>query len=104
MVMQDHQSCWLTDGDMTIWFNQWRIDLAELGFAKAIDKANGDGSIKIPPDQLAKIINIDETALSLDGNQGRCGGRPPFNSVIPTSKGAVPESRKVTKLQPSHVD
>ena len=46
--------------------------LKELGFATEKE----EGGIDIPNAQLERIINIDETALSLDGADGRCGGRP----------------------------
>jgi hypothetical protein len=46
--------------------------LVELGFATRGD----DGKVKIPEDQLRFIINFNETCLSLDGTEGRRGGRP----------------------------
>ena len=56
-----------------MWFSQWETDLVDLGFAHWQQKR----SVIIPPKQLlGRIINIDETALSLDGANGCSGGRP----------------------------
>ena len=66
---------------LTMWFNNWGHDLVQLGFAT---KLNDDGDIHIPDDQLGRIINFDETCLSLDGSGNR-GGRPEvvfFNPLL----------------------
>jgi hypothetical protein len=52
-----------------------------LGFAR--EKTNldinlpEDGCVIISDEQRERIINLDETALTLDGTRGRNGGRPP---------------------------
>ena len=61
---------WTTAKNLRMWFNNWAHDLVELGFAI---KLNDDGEIHIPDDQLGRIINFDETCLSLDGS-GKRGG------------------------------
>ena len=43
-----------------------------LGFGSTRD----DRSFHVPEDQLRQIINLDELALLLDGNDGTCRGRP----------------------------
>ena len=55
-----------------MWFNNWGRDLVELGFTS---QPNNNEDIHIPNDQIARIINFDETCLSLDGS-GRRGGKP----------------------------
>ncbi len=45
----------------------------DLGFA--VRAADGT-TVTIPDKQLPFIINFDETCLSLDGTEGRKGGRP----------------------------
>ena len=73
---------WTTAKNLTMWFNNWGHDLVQLGFAT---KLNDDGDIHIPDDQLGRIVNFDETCLSLDGSGNR-GGRPEvvfFNSLLP---------------------
>jgi hypothetical protein len=47
--------------------------LVDLGFA--VRAADGT-TVTIPDEQLPFIINFDETCLSLDGTEGRRGGRP----------------------------
>ncbi len=46
--------------------------MVELGFT--IRDANG--KIAISAEQLYFILNFDETCLSMDGSEGRRGGRP----------------------------
>ena len=82
--MEERRTRWTTYSKLNMWFNQWETDLVDLGFAYRQE----DGSVVIPPKQLGRIINIDETALSLDGANGRCGGRPRvqfYHSSIPVS-------------------
>ena len=70
--MEERRTRWTTYSNISIWFDKWEYDLKDLGFATD----NEGGGINIPLNQLQRIINIDETALSLDGAAGRCGGRP----------------------------
>jgi hypothetical protein len=56
-----------------MWFDTWENNLVTLGFATRKDGAKG---IAIAPDQLVRILNFDETALSLDGSVTSAGGRP----------------------------
>ena len=81
--MEERRSRWTTYSNINMWFNQWETNLLELGFAY-----RQNGSIVIPPRQLKHIINIDKTALSLDGANGHCGGRPRvefYHSSLPAS-------------------
>ncbi len=64
---------WNTFENLNQWFNTWSETLLELGFAY---RDNTTGEIMIKPEQLKNIVNIDETCLSLDGNEGQRGGRP----------------------------
>jgi hypothetical protein len=54
------------------WFDNREFDLVDLGFAVRA----ADGKVTILDEQLRFIINFDETCLSLDGTEGRRGGRP----------------------------
>ncbi len=70
LEMQEAQQIqWTTAKNLRMWFNNWGHDV-QLGFAT---KLNGDGDIHIPDDQLGRIINFDETCLSLDGSGSRGG-------------------------------
>ena len=69
----DRGSKWTTYSNLKVQFNRWKQqDLMELKFGSE-DK---EGSLVIPNNQLARIFNINETRLSLDGADGQCGGRP----------------------------
>ena len=77
---------WTTYYNLKSWFNNWERDLLELGFAKKVD-----GKTIIPEDQLARILNIDETCLVMDGSSSQRGGRP---AVVFTS-GALPNLKQL---------
>ncbi len=63
---------WTTYSNLKSWFDNWERDLVDLGFAYKDD----DGKVIIPPEQLARIMNIDETALIMDASTSQRGGRP----------------------------
>ena len=65
---------WLTTySNLKPWFDSWKRNLVDLGFATiAVDD---QGKIDIPDNQLSRILNLDESCLSLNGNERR-GGRP----------------------------
>ena len=64
---------WTKRKYLQMWFDTWEASLIKLGFAK---RSEVDGHIEIPDDQLARILNFDETCLSLDGSGSAAGGRP----------------------------
>ena len=77
--IEERKTCWTTYSKVNMWFNQWEKYLVDLlDFAQLL---NGS--------ELGRLINIDETALSLDGANGCCaGGRLRvefYNSSMPVS-------------------
>jgi hypothetical protein len=89
---------WTTAKNLRMWFNNWGHDLVQLGFGTQL---NDDGDIHIPENQLGRIINFNETCLSLDGSGNR-GGRPEvvfFNSKLPQlGRGASKSSLTTTMI------
>ena len=71
---------WCTYRNLKMWFGKWRQRLEELGFGYTDD----DGKFVIPEDQLRRILNLDETNLSVDGSNQRRGGRPAVAFVNPS--------------------
>jgi len=71
-IAEDRRVLWTTEENISCWFTNWEFDLVDLGFASR----GADGTVTIPEEQLYYIINFDETCLSLDGSEGRRGGRP----------------------------
>ena len=69
---EDRRVQWTSYANLKLWFDNWRRKIVELGFATVTN----EGEAIIPPQQLARIINLDETCLSLDGSKGPRGGRP----------------------------
>ena len=63
---------WTTYNNIKMWFENWENDLVELGFAFRDEK----GDVIIPKEQMRRILNVDESCLSLDGSKGARGGRP----------------------------
>ena len=69
---EDRRIKWTTYYNLKTWFDSWQEDLIELGFAH-YDEEN---KVVIPSDKLARILNVDETCLVLDGSKCNRGGRP----------------------------
>ena len=61
-----------TYNNLKSWFDNWEHELGDLGFSER-DK---EGELYIPVEQLSRIINVDESCLSLDGSNGNRCGRP----------------------------
>ena len=55
-------------------FSNWRSTLLELGFGYKNEEK--EGSFIIPPEQMRRILNLDETSILFDGSNGWAGGRP----------------------------
>jgi len=70
--VEDRRLRWTTYSNLKLWFDSWAEDIVDLGFGYI----DADGNIEIPIDQLARILNLDESCLSLDGSKERRGGRP----------------------------
>ena len=70
--VEERRILWTTYKNLKMWFNNWKLDLLNLGFATQ----NLEGDVTISENQLYRIINLDETCLSLDGSKGNRGGRP----------------------------
>jgi len=71
-IAEDRHVRWTTHSKIESWFKNWEYDLVDLGFATR----DADGKVAIIPKQLRNILNFDETCPSLDGMDGRRGGRP----------------------------
>ncbi len=68
---EDRRICWTTHKNISLWFDNWEEDIVALGF-----RTRGNtGKVHIPPKQLKRIGNFDETCLSLNGSSTVCGGR-----------------------------
>jgi hypothetical protein len=94
---------WTRAKFLTMWFDTWENNLVTLGFATREDGAKG---IAIAPDQLVRILNFDETALSLDGSGTSAGGRPKavfYNPNLPlVGKATSKESACTTMITGSN--
>jgi len=81
-IVEDRRIRWTTYSNLKLWFDSWGEDIVELGFGYH----DADGKVVISDDQLARILNLDETCLSLDGTRERRGGRPSsalFDQTLP---------------------
>lgn len=77
---------WTTYSNIALWFDIWEEFLIEKGFGrKAVDGDNieENGSVVFFDGQKRRIINIDETDLSLDRTDGKGGGRQAVVRVDP---------------------
>jgi hypothetical protein len=99
---EERRVAWTTYSNLNTWFDSWKHHLVVLGFAKVKiadddavmmveleeDDDTLEGEIKVSPSQLRRIVNLDETNISLDGSDGNTGGRP--SVVFVNSKHANP--------------
>jgi hypothetical protein len=95
--VEDRRVRWTTYTNLKSWFNNWEHDLEELGFGKR----NEEGDLIIPEEQLSRILNIDESCLSMDGSKGRRGGRPTavfYSPILPQSGRPTGKSGLTTTL------
>jgi len=70
---------WTTPKNLNDWFDEWGLFCVEKGFAT---RSEHDGEVVFSEAQKRRIINIDETNLSLDGSDGGRGGRPASTITI----------------------
>jgi hypothetical protein len=66
---------WTTFTNLTGWFDSWGSFIVMQGFAMKVNGESGEGAI-ITDEQKRRIINIDETNLSVHGSDGGRGSRP----------------------------
>jgi len=71
-LIELRRQIWTTYGNLTTWFDGWEAFMVTKGFATRGE----DGSVTFSQSQMRRIINLDETKLSLDGSDGGIGGRP----------------------------
>ena len=94
--VEEHRLRWTTYDNIKRWFETWEAVLLELGFAHEDD----NGNTVIPPNQLDRIFNMDESAISFDGSESVAGGRPSvtiYDPNLPRSgKPATKSAVKVT--------
>jgi hypothetical protein len=72
IVQELRRQFWTTYSNLDRWFNAWEETLLTLGFATK----DNNGQLQISEEQKKRIVNMDETKLSLDGSDGQFGGRP----------------------------
>ena len=68
---------WTTYRNFNSRYLNWEHDLEELGFDYRYDA----GDLIIPKNQLQRILNVDDSCLSMDRSKGRRGGEPELYSI-----------------------
>ena len=69
---EDRRIRWTTFQNIDLWFDGWQNFLVAHGFG-TIDE---NGELVLEDFAASRIINMDETCISLDGSNGNRGGRP----------------------------
>ena len=77
--MEDRRRRWTNFSNLNLWFDGWEDSLICLFLASEVN-----GKVEIPDEQKKRIINLDESCLSLDGSDGTEGGRPVVRFYDPT--------------------
>ena len=89
----------MTYTNLKSWFDNWARDLEELWFAIR----NKADELYIPEDQLARILNSNESCLSMDRSNGQRGGYPEavfYSPHLPQTGRATSNSSLTTTSSP----
>ena len=96
--VEERRNNWLTYTNLKLWFDNWKICLVEYGFASQDE----DGNLVFTEAQLRRILNLDETEVSLDGTNTSAGGRQSVIFVDPNlplcTRSASKSSRHMTAI------
>ena len=91
--LEERRAAWCTYLNINTWFDELSKTLVEKGFARPItpaDKLLGhEGELFFHPNQLERIINLDETEFSTDGTSKNSGGRS-VTKYGPGTGGLIP--------------
>ena len=83
-LLEHRRVVYTTYNNLNIWFNKLKQFLISKGFVRECkDNKDGDSELVFFPGQLNQIINLDESALTLNGNQTKSGGRSFTNPAVP---------------------
>ena len=69
---EDRRIRWTTYQNLDLWFSSWEVFVVEYGFATI----NQNGQLHFDEEMKMRVLNLDETNMSLDGSNGNRGGRP----------------------------
>eukprot|EP00536_Pseudo-nitzschia_multiseries_P016225 jgi/Psemu1/45378/gm1.45378_g len=92
LQLEERRCVWTTSNNINTWFETVKEILVVYGFARLVTEEeirNGhEGELVFFPGQLNCILNVDETALTLDGTSTNAGGRSiteygPSNRILP---------------------
>ena len=74
--LENRRAIYTTYNNINVWFDTLKQFLTTKGFARnKRENEEGDGELVFFPGQLNRILNLDESGLTLDGNQSKSGGR-----------------------------
>eukprot|EP00536_Pseudo-nitzschia_multiseries_P010580 jgi/Psemu1/26402/gm1.26402_g len=78
--LEERRCVWTTSNNINTWFETVKEILVDYGFAHLATEEeirNGqEGELVFYPGQLNRILNVDKTALTLDGTSTNAGSRP----------------------------
>ncbi len=70
--VKERRILWTTYANLLAWFNNFKIFLIKFGFSGV----GGDGEPIFDEEMKRRILNVDETEISLKGSKTRAGRRP----------------------------
>jgi hypothetical protein len=69
---EDRRIRWTMYQNLDLWFNSWEAFVVEYGFTTI----NQNGQLHFDEKMKMRVLNLDETNMSLDGSNSNRGGRP----------------------------
>jgi hypothetical protein len=77
--VEERRVKWTTFQNLTMWGDSTKEIIIELGFGRlGTPEDNAAGEIYFYDGQLERIVNFDETRITLDQTDVQKGGRPSF--------------------------
>ncbi len=64
-LVEEQRMRWTTFNNLNCWFDDWEENLVKLGFGMRVPGDNGVLKVHVPDNQKARILNLDETAITL---------------------------------------
>ena len=75
--VEQRRLLWTTYNKINMWFESFKKQLIDLGFAREATDDDGDvGELVFLPGQLERVLNLDESEVTTDGTSKWTGGRP----------------------------
>ena len=82
-LVEKRRETWTTHTNVKTWFDSLSEFFVHYGFAERVENNSTVGEICFLKGQTDRIVNLDESGLSLDNTDSKTGGRPAMGFFDP---------------------